>query len=630
MPESSVSLRNRLLLERKALLDLGIRNRLIHVPLRTRNIRAIQIVDELTSQVFGTLADGKGFTFLPGREAQPNDGSKDDSSLEVIFGQPGDDEPDATRHTDTRLQTRLTSEGLQKRLFEIWYDSRTLEEEQGVNILYLAFGLLKWFEDDKSDVERFAPLILLPVRLERSSAADRFTLKSRNEPPSANLSLQAKMNAEFGLKFDDLAEDDDVDLTSYFNNIAKTISAKKRWEVMPNAMVLGFFSFAKFLMYRDLDPDNWPNAELLENHEVIGSLLGEGFRPVDPIVPDEGRIDAYIPPATKTHIVDADSSQSVAIEETVRGRHLVVKGPPGTGKSQTITNIIAGAVADGKKVLFVAEKMAALDVVHRRLQSAGLSAVTLELHSSKANKRSVLEELRKTKEQAIAKPRGDATIIQRLTDTQNELNTHADRMHEKQQPSGLTPFQLLGQLLRVRNEGGAPNYALASPETWTPTEFRTRKELLQEIAERAETIGPPSAHPWRGVKREALDPSELEALRNRLEAIKSDLDIAVETASAAAELFETDKPKTLRDIGRCLNLVVAASTCPSCDYSALAGSAWNDPARITDTIAQSERFARLKNAVETAFVDSAWAASLAPCRQIVAMKGGSLFRALSS
>ncbi len=141
---------------------------------------------------------------------------------------------------------------------DIWYDARTLEEEQGVNILYLALGLLKWFEDDKSDVERFAPLVLLPVRLERSSAADRFHLASRSEPPSPNLSLQAKMDGEFGLKIDDFGDEDDVDIAGYLAGIAETVSGKPRWEVRPDAMVLGFFSFSKFLMYRDLDPENWP------------------------------------------------------------------------------------------------------------------------------------------------------------------------------------------------------------------------------------------------------------------------------------------------------------------------------------------------------------------------------------
>jgi Mrp family chromosome partitioning ATPase len=137
-------------------------------------------------------------------------------------------------------------------------------------------------------------------------------------------------------------------------------------------MVLGFFSFSKFLMYRDLDPENWPAQASIADHSLITAILRDGFPENAPLVPDDAAIDDAIPPLQSHHVVDADSSQTVVIAEAAAGRTMVVKGPPGTGKSQTITNIIAAAAARGRKVLFVAEKMAALDVVHRRLKQAGL------------------------------------------------------------------------------------------------------------------------------------------------------------------------------------------------------------------------------------------------------------------
>jgi Protein of unknown function (DUF4011)/AAA domain len=369
------SISNRLIASRKALLDLGTRNRLINIPLRTKNIRAIELVEARTAEVFRLLGEGKRFTFLPADDAE----SPADDSAPSALAQPVETEIQR-RSTEKRLQTKLSPEALQKRLLDIWYDAKTLEEEQGVNILYLALGLLKWFEDDKSDVERFAPLVLLPVKLERSSAADRFHLASRSEPPSPNLSLQAKMDEEFGLKIEDFGDEDDVDIAAYLAGIAETVSQKSRWEVKPDAMVIGFFSFSKFLMYRDLDPENWPAGAGLDLHDLIKGLLQDGFEPPDPIVADNGKIDPIIQPVAMNHVIDADSSQTVAIEEVARGRHLVIKGPPGTGKSQTITNIIAAAAARGRTVLFVAEKMAALDVVHRRLRDAGLASLALEMH----------------------------------------------------------------------------------------------------------------------------------------------------------------------------------------------------------------------------------------------------------
>src|SRR5262249_27801807 len=153
------------------------------------------------------------------------------------------------------------------------------------------------------------------------------------------------------------------------------------------------------------------------------------------------------------HVLDADSSQAIAIAEAAAGRTMVVKGPPGTGKSQTITNIIAAAAEQGKKVLFVAEKMAALEGVHRRLKQTGLGPLSLELHSNKANKRALLEELRQTKDAAAKLARQDQTLVAKLGETRGELNSFARRLHAKLQPCGLTPFQIIGRLIRTTADG---------------------------------------------------------------------------------------------------------------------------------------------------------------------------------
>ncbi|MEX0956424.1 MAG: DUF3320 domain-containing protein [Rhizobiaceae bacterium] len=633
--QANISVRNQLLADRRNLLDLGTRNRLINVPLRSKNIRTIEIVDERVSEVYRLLLEAKALTFLPGRQLTDEEKAELAEDDAETGGIPQPDEDDANengiarRHLDTRLQTRLTSEGLQKRLLNMWYDARTLEEEQGVNILYLAIGLLRWFDSDSSDVERHAPLVLLPVRLDRTSAADRFTLRWRGEPASTNLSLQAKMNAEFGIKLPDLDEDDDVDIGSYIASIAETISGKERWSVLPDAMVLGFFSFAKFLMYRDLDPDHWPEGKSLDMHPVIGGLLRDGFPMSEPIVPDHGRIDEHIPPEKTHHVVDADSSQTVVIEEVAQGGHLVVKGPPGTGKSQTITNVIAAAVAEGKKVLFVAEKMAALDVVHRRLKDAGLGALALELHSNKANKKVLLEELRQTKDLAGKSWRSDTTVVTRLKDAQSGLNGHTDKMHRVYEPSKLSPYQLIGNLVRVNDAGGMPEFPLSNPETWTPAEFEQRRTLVAELTDRFASIGRPNEHPWYGVRREALDPAEIEELRRRLEQVHSEFTQSVALAGEATRHLTLEEPRTVAELVRTLQLLRAMTALPTCDRRALADPIWEKPERVAEIVELGQRFEGLHAKISATFTDAAWGASLAECRAVLATKGHSLFRFLS-
>jgi very-short-patch-repair endonuclease len=624
--EALISIRDRLLKERDALLDLSARNRLLNIPLRTKNNRAIEVVDEKAAEVFARLSDGKAMTFLPGA-------GEDDDTAEPSLPQPDeaiDANGKAARHTDLKLQTRLSSEGLQKRLFDIWYDAQTLEQEQGVNILYLALGLLRWYDADASDTPRHAPLVLLPVRLERTSAADKFRLKGRDEPPSPNLTLQAKMKAEFGLSIEDFPDEDEVDLNAYAARITETIAGQKRWEVLPNAMVLGFFSFAKFLMYRDLDPQTWAEADTpIEDAGLIKAILRDGFEESEPLVGDTDRIDDTLPPGSLHHVVDADSSQTVAIAETVAGRTLVIKGPPGTGKSQTITNIIAGAVAAGKKVLFVAEKMAALDVVHRRLKAAGLGPLTLELHSNKVSKRSVLEELKRTREAAARPAPGDLTVLQRLDDLTQTLNGFADRLHTPLVPSGLSPQKILGRLAKWTSLGEpGRDFALTAAEDWTAADVTERRALAEDIAGRLAALGSPAAHVWRGVQCDALDPSERDGLARDIAKVREALHNAVSQAAVATRLLGAPTPVRISDLDRALAYLRLTPPPRDGDRTALADANWRNPKALTALIDTGEALIRLRIEARGLLNDAGLTADYTAIREDVVTKGSDLFRFL--
>ena len=197
---------------------------------------------------------------------------------------------------------------------------------------------------------------------------------------------------------------------------------------------LGFFSFNKLLMHRDLAVDAWPE-NALATHSLTRGLLYEGFEGEEPALRPEDRLDEVLPPEKLFHVVDADASQATVIEEARRGRNLVVQGPPGTGKSQTITNIIAAAASEGKRVLFLAEKMAALSVVYERLVKSGLRDVCLELHSKAANKKSTLGEIGRTLSQASATANvpGPPTA---LKDARDRLNDLTNLLHRQIGTSG--------------------------------------------------------------------------------------------------------------------------------------------------------------------------------------------------
>jgi hypothetical protein len=264
--QSSLSAPEKLERARTELLDLSARNRLLHIPRSAKSAQTLEIIDELSDEVFRLLVGGgKPFNFLPGKSATGAEEADEEEISELA--QPEDDAVDerglANRHADTRLQTRLTPAGLQKRLLNLYTDSRTLEEEQGVNILFLALGTLKWVDPINAENIRYAPLVLVPVALERGNAAEKFKLRWRQEDVSSNLSLEAFLERIHQIRLPNFEADEEFKPSEYATAVADAVSSKPGWSVQPNDIILGFFSFAKFLMYRDLDPDVWPTKETI-------------------------------------------------------------------------------------------------------------------------------------------------------------------------------------------------------------------------------------------------------------------------------------------------------------------------------------------------------------------------------
>jgi very-short-patch-repair endonuclease len=619
--QSDLSIDEKLDRARTELLDLSARNRLLNMPRSSKGAKAVEIVDEVSTEVFRLLAqEGKTLTFLPGKAAQSDDGTNEgaiDGSDEIAdLAQPEDDLADSrgvfSRHADTRLQTRLTPKGLQKRLLDLYFDARTLEEEQGVNILYLALGALKWIDPSNAANIRFAPLVLVPVQLERGNAGEKFKLRMRQEDYASNLSLEAFLDRVHGIRLPAFEASDSFDPKLYFGEVADAISSKPGWEVQPDVIVLGFFSFAKFLMYRDLDPQTWPNGGRITDRALVRGLLSDGFKGSEGMIPEDANIDAFIPPAEMLHIVDSDSSQALVVHEVRRGRDMVIQGPPGTGKSQTIANIVASAVADGKTVLFVAEKMAALEVVKRRLDATGVGDACLELHSNKANKKAVLEELRRTWELGAPRHQDAGSLHLRLTEARDRLNDHARRMHAPHPASGLTPYQVIGQLTRLRLDGEKPgDLALVRPETWSADDFAERHAVVSDLAERVDVIGPPAEHPWRGVGLSSILPTDVERLGERVTGIAARVEAVNGAQAALASSLEVPPAHSLDDISILLILAARVAGAPEIAGSAFADPSWEQSADDIDRLlAKGQRYGYLRSELALLVSESGWTTDL--------------------
>lgn len=329
-------------------------------------------------------------------------------------------------------------------------------------------------------------------------------------------------------------------------------------------------------MYRDLDPANWPTEDNITAQPIVRALMTDGFDEDDSLLSEDAPIDPIIQPKDMLHIMDSDSSQTLAIHEVRRGKSLVIQGPPGTGKSQTIANIIASAVADGKTVLFVAEKMAALEVVKRRLDQSGVGDACLELHSNKTNKRAFLEELKRVWE--LGSPRGEFsdTLIDNLTEARDLLNQHPARIHKIYTPSELTPYQVMGHLVRLRQVGQAPtNFRLHGFELWSSNDLTKRLDLTKELLDRVHDIGIPDNHPWHGVGLERIIPSEVERLVPDINELLTQLaELYTKTIALARDVALIPAPEKFKDIDKLVAVTEYINSAPNLSVEALTSSTW--------------------------------------------------------
>lgn len=405
-------------------------------------------------------------------------------------------------------------------------EAKSAIEETGANMLHLVLGFLEFPESPGSDKLFRAPLVCVPVHMTRTDEGpySNFHLNHTGEELADNLSLREKVKRDFGLNLPEYDADKDASIESYFDAVAGAIAKLPNWRVR-RMMTLTLLSFANMLLVRDLDPENWPKvgakSTLLE-HPLVKQVFEGKPASGDAQYATEYAIDDH-PRSGLPLIYDADSSQHSALIDVMDGKSLVIEGPPGTGKSQTITNLIAAALQEGKKVLFVAEKLAAMEVVKSRLKLAGLDPFVLELHSNKTNKKRVLEDLGARIKMRVQNSRNLSTLLQQQEQKRQELKAYADLMNTKVGNNlGLTLHQVMWRAELNRLRCGPCGSAVqnldysAAPRT-TSGQLAALCDRLRYLASQFEPIGTYGpAHPLWGFFPREFKPEDHVAVERTL------------------------------------------------------------------------------------------------------------------
>ena len=414
---------------RRKLLDLTKRN-----PLLSTGTSGLRIYCPNLPALEDKLASGIEFTFLAATESPQNDSDRDPDQFRLTTGN-GLHEQYALEQLDRNvLVVNENKPRLETKLVELYRKAKNDMLEGGTNTLFLAVGMLKWTDTPQSGKYYRAPLVLIPVVLDRTSARASVRLKQiPEEDPIFNLTLIEMLRVDYEINLDRLknelpTDQSGVDIKKVWETVRHAIRHTQGFEVTEE-LILGTFSFAKYLMWKDLTD----RIDQLQENPFVDHLVERPQQTypqsVTLIKPSE--IDSKIKPRDFFAPLKCDSSQIVAIEASSKPQDFVLEGPPGTGKSETIANIICHNIALGRKVLFISEKMEALNVVYRRIENIGLDHLCLELHSNKANKKEVITQLHRAwTRREKATPQAWQEQADRLEQIREGLNQYVLELHK--------------------------------------------------------------------------------------------------------------------------------------------------------------------------------------------------------
>ena len=537
---------------RRRLLDLTNRNKLINF----RHARSsLRTVDVDLDTVYQSLLDEKKFPFIPvpdpSREYIAEMGEKPAAKdyAEEIGWPTSYDLVKGTGQTEC-LPVLYYQEDFETLIRKIGTSARTAIEESGTNILHLVFGFLEWRESDDSTQIRQAPLLVVPVSLitPKAKEEDRsIRLQYTGEDLTTNLSLVEKLRRDFGLDMPYIEDGETPE--KYFEQFTPILKQKRDWRIC-RQVSLALLSFGKLLMYLDLDAERWPSDVPLDKHprlvDMFSGSTAEGLSFATEFDIDVEAAKGDVPAL----VCDADSSQHSALIDAARGKNLVIEGPPGTGKSQTITNLIAASIGSGKRVLFVAEKMAALEVVKRRLDNSGLGDFCLELHSHKTSKVSLLKSL-EDRIQASTRFSAPTTLAHKqglLNYKRDELTKYVSLLNTPYGAIGKTPFELIWQRDALRD--GAPEAlrdinAVSFPEayTWDYRALHERKDTVLTYAAHLRRMSEAGGavekkeNPWGWLPNTELGLADQERLLAALPALSSQCTRRIALIEALSRTF---------------------------------------------------------------------------------------------
>lgn len=439
-----------------------------------------------------------------------------------------------------RLYSFRDAKTLDKVLTGIYRSAQSSQQENGVSSLYMAFGLLRWLDDENK--AHYAPLLLGPIEITRKSATRGYALHMRDEEPHINLTLLEMLRQNYNIEIGSLdhlpTNERGIDIRKVFALVRSALIEVGHWDVVETCAI-GNFSFAQFAMWNDL----CQCESLLDENKLIRSLM-KGYMDWEPATQAASDdVHTYLP-------ISVDDSQLQAIRMANMGETFVLHGPPGTGKSQTITAMIANLAAHGKRVLFVAEKMAALSVVEKRLTAIGLGDFCMELHSDKVNKKHVLKQLERALNQSMMWREDDyAQTLRQIAQSKADIDAYSQHLHRVHE-CGLSVHELIDRYAQVASASRYIPFSGEAAAQITKKQLVRHPQLIENLIDAGKTVGAVKDHPFTSIALDTWEPMTPRMLREYLRMVSGHTDALIHLGESLSLAYGINHPVTIGDFKR--------------------------------------------------------------------------------
>ncbi|MFK7845244.1 MAG: DUF4011 domain-containing protein [Rhodothermales bacterium] len=606
----------RAILEQKRLplLDLSSRSALINYVLHQK--RGIELIDIRAQEVFDRLIiEGQFYNF-------------------GTMSEPGTEAPKATRpasHENIQFQTPYSPSQLQARLSQTYFETHLSVDDHGQTVLFLTLGNLTWIDKASEGVSSVSPLILVPVRLQRDDVLSPFVLCHTGEDPIVNPAIRQILKRDFGLEMPAFDAFHPNGVKGFLDMLTAMLDSYKDWRVGRHRARVDLFNVADLAVFEDLDSESasWGDPE---ENALLKKVLLDGFEAAEIQSGETVSIDYLTSPGQINHVLDADNEQLLVLYDSLKGINQLIDGPPGTGKTQTITNLIGAAVAEEKKILFVSNKISSLSQVRDRLSTVGLRHFLLPLYGRHLSRRRFLRELQDAIMSRDQVQEDEQTLIESLVRTRDQLNVYVKSLHTSIRESGVTPYEAYNAMAELDQQ----LHGISLPEfdgsifvNQTAATFDAVLERAKELETHLKRLGVVQRHPFWGSRKTLYKSTDKPEIRRNCRLAGMALNSLRMSATDLAHLMGTRAPNNSQDVIRLVRAASRVLDAPKLDGVHVHEEKWAASMEELVTLLETgAKLSKIRVEFDRALIPEAWDQDMLSVRQALVAHGTKKTRSL--